>query len=74
MENNFKTLSDMWDIEVLRTSLVDEYGWYICKVYEINIDDIVHILQLKSVEFERTGGDDSKLISIAIHALNNLKL
>ena len=74
MENNFRTLSDMWDIEVLKTNLVDEFWWYICKVYEINIDDIISILRLKSVEFERTWSDDSKLISIAIHALNNLKL
>lgn len=61
-------------MELLKTNLVDEYWSYICKLYELDIDEITEILHLKSVEFQRTGSDDSKLISIAIHALNNLKL
>ena len=60
--------------EIIKTSLVDEQWKYICKLYEIDIDEITKILELKSIEFDRTLSDETKLISIAIHALNNLKL
>ena len=60
--------------QIIKSYIVDELWNTVCRLYELDIDDITEILKLKSIEFDRTLSDETGLIGIAIHALNNLKL
>ena len=60
-------------LEILEMNVVDNYWKLVCKLYDLDLQEIISLLEILRNHYEITWEDEVDLLSIAILSLNNIK-